>query len=66
MHKTSDFLGGSMVKNLPANTGDMSLISGWGRSPGERNGKPTPVVLPGKFHGQRSLAVESMRLQRVR
>ena len=29
-----------MVKNLPANIGDMSLISGLGRSPGEGNGNP--------------------------
>ena len=27
-----------MVKNLSANTGDMSSISGSGRSPGEGNG----------------------------
>ena len=27
-----------MVKNLPANAGDVGLISGWGRSPGEGNG----------------------------
>ena len=26
-----------MVKNLPANAGDMSLIPGLGRSPGEGN-----------------------------
>ena len=32
------FPGGSVVKNLPANAGD--LIPGWGRSPGEGNGKP--------------------------
>ena len=24
-----------MIKNLPANAGDVGLISGWGRSPGE-------------------------------
>ena len=29
-----------MVKNLPANTGDMDLIHGLGRSPGEGNGNP--------------------------
>ena len=29
-----------MVKNLPANAGDASLISGWGRSPGGRHGNP--------------------------
>ena len=37
------FLGGSVVKNLPASTkdaGDTSLIPGSGRSPGEGNGKP--------------------------
>ena len=27
-----------MVKNLAANAGDMGLIPGWGRSPGEGNG----------------------------
>ena len=29
-----------MVKSLPANAEDMGLISGLGRSPGERNGNP--------------------------
>ena len=29
-----------MVKNLPANAGDTSLIPGSGRSPGEENGNP--------------------------
>ena len=29
-----------MVKNLPANTGDMGSIPGLGRSPGEENGNP--------------------------
>ena len=41
--KTGIFLDGSMVKNLPANTedtGDMSLIPGWGGSPGGGNGNP--------------------------
>ena len=32
------FPGGSMVKKLPANAGDMGLIPGSGRSPGEGNG----------------------------
>ena len=32
--------GGSVVKNLPANSGDVSLIPGSGRSPGEGNGNP--------------------------
>ena len=37
------FPGGSVVKNLPANSGDArdtGLIPGLGRSPGEGNGKP--------------------------
>ena len=34
------FPGGSVVKNLPANAGDLSLILGLGRSPGEGNGNP--------------------------
>ena len=29
----------SVVKNLPANGGDVGSIPGLGRSPGERNGK---------------------------
>ena len=34
------FPGGSVVKNLPANTGDMDSILGLGRSPGEGHGNP--------------------------
>ena len=34
------FLGGSVVKNLAANTRDASLIPGSGKSPGEGNGNP--------------------------
>jgi len=47
-----------VVNNLPANPGearDKGLVPGLGRSPGKGNGKPVPVFLPGKFHGQRSL-----------
>ena len=29
-----------MVKNLPADTRDVSLIPGWVRSPGKENGNP--------------------------
>ena len=32
-----------MVNNLPANTGDASLIPGSGKSPGEGERQPTPV-----------------------
>ena len=34
------FPGGSVVKNLPANAGDVGLIPGSGRSFGEGNGNP--------------------------
>ena len=34
------FLGGAVVKNLPANAGDTHSIPGSGRSPGEGNGNP--------------------------
>ena len=34
------FPGGSVVKNLPKNTGDTDLIPGSGRSPGGGNGNP--------------------------
>ena len=34
------FLGGSVVKNLPDNAGDLSSIPGLGRSPREGNGNP--------------------------
>ena len=50
-----------MEKNLKStcNAGDPALIPGWGRAPGEGNGDPTPVFLPGESHGQRSLAGHS-------
>ena len=34
------FPGGSVVKNLPANAGDASLVPGSGRSTGGGNGNP--------------------------
>ena len=34
------FLGATVVKNLPANAGDVGSIPGWGRSSGEGNGNP--------------------------
>ena len=39
------FPGGSVVKNLPENAGDMSLIPELGRVPGEGNGKPFQYYL---------------------
>ena len=37
----------------------MGSIPRLGRSPGEGNGSPTPVFLPGKSYGQRSLVGNS-------
>ena len=37
---TGGFPGGSVVKNLPANTGDVGLIPGLGRSPGRGHNNP--------------------------
>ena len=48
-----------VVKNPPASAGetrDVGSISGPGRSLGGGKWQPPPVLLPGKFHGQRSLA----------
>ena len=48
-----------MVKNSPTNvgdTGDMSSIPGVRRIPWRREWPLIPLVLPGKSHGQRSLA----------
>ena len=44
-----------VLKNLPGNARDVSSIPGSGRSLGAGNGKSSPVFLPGKFNGQRSL-----------
>ncbi|CAI9153447.1 unnamed protein product [Rangifer tarandus platyrhynchus] len=47
------FPGGSEVKNPPANGADFDP---WvEKIPWKRKWQPTPVFLPGKFHGQRSL-----------
>ena len=45
------FPGGSDGKESACNAEDLGLIPGSGRSPGEENGKPTPVFLPGECHG---------------
>ena len=48
------FTGGSDDKKSVCSAGDPHLISGSERSPGEGNGKPLQLFLPGKFCGQRS------------
>ena len=51
--------GSLVIKNLPASSGDTrdaGLIPGSGRFPWNRKCQPITLFLPGKFHGQRSLA----------
>ena len=52
------------VKNPPAHAGDegFSWVDPWlGKIPKSRKRQLTPVFLPGKFHGQRSLVAYSPR-----
>ena len=53
------FPGDTAVKNLPANGGDAKDLLGFhpqmGKTPWSRIWQPTPVSLPRKYHGQRSL-----------
>ena len=52
------FLGGAVIKNLPASAGDsrdLGQMPGWGRSPGIGKWQPTPIFLPEKFMDKRRL-----------
>ena len=52
-----------VVKNPPANAGDVREVGSvlrLGRSPWRRKWQPTPVFLPGKSHGQKSLVGYSL------
>ena len=42
-----DFPGGSVIKNPPANVGNVGSIPGLGKSPGEGNGNPLQYVCLG-------------------
>ena len=46
---------GSDGKESACNARDLGSIPGSERSPGEGNGQPTPVFLPGEFRGHRNL-----------
>ena len=46
---------GSYSKESACNAGDPGLIPGSGKIPRRREWQPTPVFLPGKSHGRRSL-----------
>ena len=60
-------MGGSDGKASAHNVGDPGSILGLGRSPGEENGSSsTPVFLPEKFHGQKSLAGYSLWVTKSR
>ena len=52
------FPGGSVVKNLPTNVSRRRRKHGFDpgaeKIPWRRKWQPTPVLLPGKYHGQRS------------
>ena len=43
-------------ERISCNARDLGSIPGSGRSPGEGNGNPLQIFLPGESHGQRSLA----------
>ena len=61
------FPGGSVVKNPPANAGDVGLIPGLGRSPGEGNGNPLQYsCLENPMDRGAWQAIWSMELQRVK
>ena len=45
------FPGGSVVKDIPTNAGDMGSIPGSGRSPGEGNGNPLQYSCLGNSMG---------------
>jgi len=45
-----------VVKNLPANAGEVGLIPGSRNSPGGGHGNPPPMLMPGEAYGQRVLA----------
>ena len=46
----------SHSKESACNTGDQGSIPGSGRFPWRREWLPSPVFLPGEFHGQRNLS----------
>ena len=56
------FPGGTVIKNLPAQAGDVGSIPGLERSSGGGHGNPLQYsFLPGESHGQSSLAGYSPR-----
>ena len=62
-----DFPGRSDGKESASNAGDPGSVPGVGKVPWRRVWQPTPVLLPGKSHGRRSLVgyLLSMQSHRV-
>ena len=60
------FHGGFVVKNPPANTGDMGQICGLGRSPGEGNGYPPQYLAQGIPWTEEPGRLQCIGSQRVR
>ena len=58
--------GGAVVKNPPADAGDMGLIPDLGRSPGEGNDNPFQYSCLENPMDRRNWWLESMGMQRVR
>ena len=56
LHYPRGFPGDSDSKDSACNAADPDSILGVGKIPWRREWLPTPVVLPGEFHGQRSLS----------
>ena len=57
--------GGSVVKNPPANAGDVGSIPGLRRSPGEGNGNPLHILAWKIPETEEPGALPSMESQRV-
>ena len=62
--RSSGFPGGSVVKNPPAMAGDVGLIPGSGRSPGEGNGNPLQYSCLGNPMDKEAWQLQSMGLQK--
>ena len=68
IHLLLGFPGGSMLKNLPANAGDVGdagLIPGSGRSPGVRNGTHSSILAQEIPWTEEPGRLQSIGLQRV-
>jgi len=56
--------GGSVVKNLPT-IKEIGFDPWVGKIPWRKKWQPTPLFLPGEFHGQEPGRLQSMRSRRV-